>query len=65
MKNSSTGKVDKKIYEKQLTVFELIDLLMDQPPDAVVWHEGCDCLGAADRVEYEEGIHAVIIGRCN
>ena len=37
----------------QLTVLELIKLLKKQPKDSLVWHEGCDCHGAADRVEYD------------
>lgn len=33
------------------TVVELIDALKKYPPDAYVWHEGCDCCGAAYGVE--------------
>jgi hypothetical protein len=49
----------------QLTVAELIDLLKQQPQEALVWHEGCDCYGAADRVKYDETDGSVLIGRCN
>lgn len=51
----------------QLTVGELIALLQEYPPDAIVWTEGCDCVGAADRVEYSDPSDKsqVIIGRCN
>jgi hypothetical protein len=33
-----------------LTVRELVALLSKMPQDAMVWHEGCDCHGAADGV---------------
>lgn len=33
------------------TVSELIVFLQAMPPDALVWHEGCDCWGAANGVE--------------
>jgi len=49
----------------QLTVAELIKLLKKQPKNALVWHEGCDCHGAADRVEYDKRHKTVLIGRCN
>ena len=49
----------------QLTVEELIKLLEQQPKDALVWHEGCDCTGAADRVDYDPDDHSITIGRCN
>ncbi len=34
-----------------MTVKELIEALQKLPPDLVVWHEGCDCYGEADKVE--------------
>jgi len=49
----------------QLTVAELIEKLKEVPQDALVWHEGCDCYGAADRVEYDQSDNSIIIGRCN
>ena len=51
--------------EGQLIVKELIELLKEQPSDAIVWHEGCDCWGAADRVEYDSEDNTILIGRCN
>ena len=49
----------------QLTVSELISLLQKQPQDALVWHEGCDCYGATDRVEYDPSDNSILITRCN
>lgn len=51
--------------ERQLTVAELIALLQKQPQDAIVFHEGCDCLGVADSVEYDASDNSVTIGRSN
>jgi len=51
-------------YEEQLTVAQLIKLLERMPKDARVWHEGCDCLGAADGVELDDD-GTVLISRCN
>lgn len=53
----------KEVHGKQLTVAELIELLKECPADALVWHEGCDCWGAADRVEYDESDNSILIGR--
>jgi len=51
-------------YKEQLTVAELIEELKKMPPGAYVWHEGCDCFGAAGHVEVdEEG--SVLITRVN
>jgi hypothetical protein len=45
-------------------VAELIAELQKMPPDALVWHEGCDCSGAACGVTLDK--HGdVEIGRCN
>lgn len=55
----------KKEYEEQLTVGELIEELKKHPQDALVWHEGCDCWGAADVVTYDALAHTVLIERCN
>ena len=49
----------------QVTVDELIIELMKIPHDALVWHEGCDCYGAASTVTYHEKENSVLIGRCN
>ena len=49
----------------QMTVAELIAELQKQPQDALVWHEGCDCYGAAHGVEYDASDNTVMIGRCN
>lgn len=54
MKNTETG---------QLTVAELVELLMKEPQDALVWHEGCDCYGAANGVTYDKDDNSVLIGR--
>jgi len=61
------GTYNAKNYREQgqLTVEELIKLLEKQPKNALVWHEGCDCNGAADGVEYEEADSSVYITRCN
>lgn len=48
-----------------ITVAELVTKLLELPQDAMVWHEGCDCLGAASTVEYDAEQHIVLIGRCN
>lgn len=50
---------------KQLTVKELITLLLKCPEDYLVWHEGCDCWGEADRVEIRKDCKEILIGRCN
>lgn len=51
--------------EGQVTVAELIAELQKHPQDALVWHEGCDCYGAASNVTYDAGDNSVMIGRCN
>lgn len=45
-----------------MTVKELINALLKTPFDAVVWTEGCDCIGEAATVEVEEN-GTVLIGR--
>jgi hypothetical protein len=61
--------IQKPTYEealaRQITVAQLIELLKQQPPDAKVWHEGCDCWGMADRVEYDADDNTVLITRSN
>jgi hypothetical protein len=57
--------VKPEIEGNQLTVAELIELLKLCPQDAKVWHEGCDCYGKADRVEYDDSDGSIVIGRCN
>ena len=54
-----------KYGDEQLTVKELIVLLKQMPQDALVFHEGCDCTGSADNVEYEASDHSVLITRSN
>jgi hypothetical protein len=53
------------IKDGQLTVEQLIEKLKQQPPEAVVWHEGCDCWGAANGVVYDEKEKIVLITRIN
>lgn len=53
------------IKDGQITVEKLIDELKKYPPDALVWHEGCDCTGAASTVTYDESDNSIIINRCN
>jgi hypothetical protein len=50
--------------EKILTVAELIAELQKMPPDAKVWHEGCDCYGQADGVKLDPD-GTVLITRSN
>ena len=54
-----------EIKGKQLTNGQLIELLQTLPKEALVWHEGCDCLGEADRVEFCKEKNEILIGRCN
>ena len=49
----------------QLNVAELIELLQQQPPDALVWTDGGDGYGAANIVEYDDNDNSVLIGKCN
>lgn len=51
--------------EGQVTVAELISELQKMPQDALVWHEGCDCYGAASTVSYDGEDNTVLIARCN
>lgn len=39
--------------EKPMTVGELIEALKKVDPNLPVWHEGCDCHGAARSVEVD------------
>ena len=57
--------VKPEVEGKILTVAELIELLKLCPQDAKVYHEGCDCYGQADRVEYDDSDNSILIGRCN
>ena len=55
-----------KMLDHQLTIQELIDLLMEIPDKSVlVTTEGCDCTGYAFGVEYytNNGVKAVEIRR--
>ena len=49
----------------QLTVAELIELLKQQPQDALVWHKINNDYDAANRVEYDEKDNTVLIDRCD
>jgi hypothetical protein len=55
--------VKPEVHTKQLTVGELIELLKLCPQEALVYHEGCDCWGEADRVELAAADNSVLIGR--
>lgn len=59
------GKTPSRKKKEQLTVRQLIELLREQPLDALVWHEGCDCFGAADGVEYDGDDNSILITRCD
>ena len=48
-----------------LTVTELINELKKMPPDAFVYHEGCDCIGNAHTVELDKNDGTVLITRSN
>ena len=54
-------------YESQgqKTVSELIADLQKMPMDAIVWHEGCDCLGACGECEYDKIDNSILIKRVN
>jgi len=54
-----------KYGDNILNVSELIDLLKKQPQNALVYHEGCDCIGSADGVEYNKSDNTVMITRSN
>lgn len=56
-------KKDKYGYEV-LTVAELIEMLQAMPQDAMVFHEGCDCIGNAHKVILEND-GTVMITRSN
>lgn len=58
MKKSKWGDYD------VLTVAELIALLQQMPQEAEVWHQGCDCTGAANGVHMELD-DTVLISRSN
>ena len=49
--------------QKQITAAELRELLEDIPDDALVETEGCDCIGEANGVEYDEESNTVLIRR--
>ena len=61
--------IQKPTYEealaRQITVAQLIELLKQQPPDAKVWHEGCDCWGMTVRAEYDADDNTVLITGSN
>lgn len=47
---------------KQMNVAELIAELQKQPQNALVWHQGCDCIGEASDVTWDDDGY-VLIGR--
>jgi hypothetical protein len=47
-----------------MTVAELIEALKSMPQEAEVWHEGCDCTGAANGVRLDDD-GSVMITRSN
>lgn len=49
--------------KQQLNVKSLITLLRQQPPDALVWIEGCDCDAEAVDVSYDYLDNSVMITR--
>lgn len=57
--------INNEVKDKILNVGQLIELLEKCPKDALVYHEGCDCYGEADRVEFDESDNTILIGRCN
>jgi hypothetical protein len=46
-----------------VTVAELILLLREQPQDAVIELEGCDCLGVMGSLCYDAPRHRVLLER--
>jgi|GEM_PF-3734500 len=54
---------DKQGNDNVMTVAEIIEALKNMPQDALVYHEGCDCIGAADGVELQND-GTVMISRC-
>ena len=60
-RNLSNHNDDSTEAEQQLTVTQLIALLQTMPPDAKVFHEGCDCIGMASDVTFNEDDGSVMI----
>jgi hypothetical protein len=50
-------------HEGQLRVCDLIKELSKYPADAFIWHEGCDCWGAAKSVEWDVSDNTILITR--
>lgn len=48
-----------------LTVGELKELIKDVPDDYIVITEGCDCVGASDRIEPDPSDKTLLIGRAH
>jgi hypothetical protein len=55
---------DKWGNDNVMTVAEVIEALKTMPQDALVYHEGCDCNGAAASVELQND-GTVMITRCH
>jgi hypothetical protein len=49
----------------RLTVKEVLALLVQQPPDALVYLEGCDCIDTMDGLTYNTKEHSVLLTRTN
>lgn len=49
--------------QQQMTVEQLINELSKLPPDAVVFTEGCDCIGEAISVSYDSSDNSIMIHR--
>lgn len=55
-------KVIKGVKGKQMTVADLIAALQGIDENALVWHEGCDCWGEADRVIFDGSVLITRVG---
>jgi hypothetical protein len=67
MKTQRKGiKLERKklnLCDDQLTNDKLIKMLKKFPGDLPVWHEGCNCYGAANKVVYDAGVGGLLIKR--
>ena len=53
----------RKYLGETMTVEQLISFLATCPKDATVYTEGCDCIGEANRCEYDPDDNEVMILR--
>jgi hypothetical protein len=51
------------MMDEHITVKELIKQLQEMPQDALVYSEGCDCVGPATGAAYDDSDNSVIIER--